>query len=122
MRKSVRFFLFILDEILVIVGIFLVLYYFDVSFEIFLVFFLLFLFILGFTSYVFLPQLKQPATGVEGLIGLKAVALDSFDHQGLVFVRGEQWRAVTTERSVKKDEIVLITKVDGLTLTVEKIR
>ncbi|MFO8077200.1 MAG: NfeD family protein [Thermoplasmatota archaeon] len=110
-----------LDELLVAAGVLLVLFYFDVSFEIIFSVIVLVAVLLVFLSYVFFPQLKQPVTGSEGLIGLKAVALESFDDMGSVLVHGEQWKAVTQDKTVKKDDIVLITEVNGLTLTVEKI-
>ncbi len=121
MRNSVKYFLFMLDELLAAAGVLIVLFYFDVPFEIISSVIVLLVVLLVFVSYVFLPQLKQPVTGSEGLIGSKAVALESFDDGGRVFVHGEQWRAVTHGKSVKKDDIVLVTEINGLTLTIEKI-
>lgn len=96
-------------------------HYLNVSFDIFI--FLLVIIIIGFVfiSYVFLPQLKKPVTGSEGLIGMKGIALESFNNQGRVRVHGEQWKAVTKNGLIKKNDEIKIVDVHGLTVTVEKL-
>lgn len=71
-------------------------------------------------------QRAQPITGQEGLIGQKGpvrVPLTSNKEKppyaGQVLVTGQLWRAVANE-PVEKDEVVVVTAVEGLTLHVEK--
>ena len=63
-------------------------------------------------------------TGVEGLTGMEAVALEDFkeDHKGTkgsVLVYGEIWTGVS-EDDIQKDDIVTITAVNGMKLSVKK--
>ncbi|MFH1060956.1 MAG: NfeD family protein, partial [Pseudomonadota bacterium] len=59
-------------------------------------------------------QIARSVTGAEGLIGQRAVALDA----GRVRVLGEIWRAKASAPFAVGQELI-VTKVDGLTLTVE---
>ncbi|MFH1058494.1 MAG: NfeD family protein [Pseudomonadota bacterium] len=59
-------------------------------------------------------QRAQAVTGAEGLIGQRAVALDA----GRVRVLGEIWRAKAAAPFAAGQELI-VTKVDGLTLSVE---
>jgi membrane-bound serine protease (ClpP class) len=121
MRNITKYFLFILDELLFVIIAIITMHYLNVSFDIFI--FLLVIIIIGFVfiSYVFLPQLKKPVTGSEGLIGMKGIALESFNNQGRVRVHGEQWKAVTKNGLIKKNDEIKIVDVHGLTVTVEKL-
>jgi membrane-bound serine protease (ClpP class) len=56
-------------------------------------------------------------TGIEQLLHETALALDDFEHTGLVQVRGEIWRAITIA-PVRKGQLLRITRVTGLTLEV----
>ena len=63
-------------------------------------------------------------TGVEGMTGAEAVALEDFkeDHKGTkgsVLVYGEIWTGVS-EDDIRKDDIVTITAVNGMKLSVKK--
>src|SRR5574341_1036485 len=62
---------------------------------------------------------EKADTGKEGLIGLRGEAKTDISPAGQVFVRGEYWSARSDE-PVKKGEKVIITAVEGLTLTVKK--
>ncbi len=65
---------------------------------------------------------RKPVTGVEELIGMKGYAKEDFSSgKGLVMVHGELWQAISDEE-IKKDEEVIVEKVDGLTLKVRKIK
>jgi len=64
-------------------------------------------------------QLRQPATGSEGLIGKVGVVRTPVDPEGQVFVRGEIWRAVSEDR-IGEGEQVQVVGVDGLTLRVRR--
>jgi membrane-bound serine protease (ClpP class) len=62
---------------------------------------------------------ERADTGMEGLIGLRGEARADLSPTGQVFVRGEYWNAKSDE-PVKKGEKVVVTAVEGLTLTVKK--
>jgi membrane-bound serine protease (ClpP class) len=55
--------------------------------------------------------------GREQLVGSTGVVLEAFDAEGQVFAHGENWNAVS-EAPLEKDQAVLITGIDGLTLRV----
>lgn len=63
---------------------------------------------------------RKPVTGVEELVGMRGVAKTDFDkYRGMVLVHGELWQAVS-EDEIKKDQEVIVEKVEGLTLKVRK--
>ena len=60
-------------------------------------------------------------TGYEELIGMTAVVRQVLDPIGQVFVQGALWQARSaSDRRIAVDEKVVIEKVDGLTLTVDR--
>jgi membrane-bound serine protease (ClpP class) len=63
---------------------------------------------------------KQVAAGREDLIGKTAVVKTALAPKGLVLVEGERWAAVLDKGRAEPEEEVIITKVDGLKLTVTK--
>lgn len=64
---------------------------------------------------------KRPVvSGREELIGAQGMALEAFRDDGHVNVHSERWNAVS-ESPVKKDQAVVVTGIDGLTLTVRPI-
>lgn len=62
---------------------------------------------------------NKVTTGAQGLIGATAVAQTALTPQGKVFVHGEIWDAVAST-AIPIGQLVVIQKVDGLTLTVER--
>jgi membrane protein implicated in regulation of membrane protease activity len=55
-----------------------------------------------------------------GMIGLEAIAEETFSQEGMVFVRGELWRATAERGIVQKGQRVVVTAVrPGLMLVVE---
>jgi membrane-bound serine protease (ClpP class) len=60
------------------------------------------------------------AAGREDLIGRMAVVETALEPRGLVLVEGEHWTAVIDKGRAEPEEEVIITKVDGLKLTVIK--
>lgn len=58
-------------------------------------------------------------SGVNTLVGQQAVAMEDFEGRGRVKASGEIWKAVC-ETPVSRDERLVITQVDGLTLSVRK--
>ncbi len=58
-----------------------------------------------------------------GMVGLEAVAEETFSHEGRVFVRGELWRATTERGIVQKGQRVVVTEVrPGLLLVVGSVK
>ena len=60
---------------------------------------------------------RPVVSGREQLIGSQGTALVGFEREGEVFVHSERWRAVS-EAPVRQDENIVVTGIDGLTLTV----
>lgn len=61
------------------------------------------------------------ATGQEGLVGRLARVRQPLDPQGVVFVEGALWRAVSENGMVAKDEYVRIVSVHDLLLVVRPL-
>jgi membrane-bound serine protease (ClpP class) len=61
---------------------------------------------------------NKVTTGVEGMLGQSAIAVDDLNPAGTVMVRGEYWKALAPGH-VAASEPVRITGIDGLTLRVE---
>lgn len=59
-------------------------------------------------------------TGVEGLIGERAEAIEPCEPRGRVRLRNEIWSAVC-EQGAATGETVRVTGVEGLTVTVEPL-
>jgi len=80
----------------------------------------------GFTLFVLgsiiKSMRKKPATGKEGLIGLTGKVLEDIDgdNPGIVFVRGEYWEAISSNK-IDKGEKVIVKEVVGNILKVEEI-
>ena len=67
-------------------------------------------------------QRQRPVTGAAGLIGAAGEALTAIEagRPGQIRLRGEIWRAVSTE-SIPEGARVRVTALDGLTLSVRKV-
>ncbi|HWQ27440.1 MAG TPA: nodulation protein NfeD [Dehalococcoidia bacterium] len=64
---------------------------------------------------------RMPAyVGGQAMVGSVAVARSDLDPQGIVFLKGERWRAVAEDGPIREGERVTITDVRGLTLTVRR--
>jgi membrane-bound serine protease (ClpP class) len=66
----------------------------------------------------------KPTTGIEqlvGSVGQMTEPVESAGAEGMVLVHGELWRAAASE-SIPKGTRVRVSRVDGLTLTVEPLR
>jgi membrane-bound serine protease (ClpP class) len=63
---------------------------------------------------------NKVVTGAQGMVGETGVAQTPLSPQGKVFVRGELWDAVApTELPV--GQLVVVRKIDGLTLQVDRL-
>jgi membrane-bound serine protease (ClpP class) len=61
--------------------------------------------------------------GRDGLIGETGVALDAFDPDGVVEVRGARWRATAhREAGLSQGSEVVVAGVDGMFLEVEPVK
>ena len=60
-------------------------------------------------------------TGMEGLVGEKGTAMKDFSGTGKIFVHGEIWNAVSSDE-IKKDDKLVVDKVNGMELTVSLIK
>ena len=63
---------------------------------------------------------RPVVSGREELVGAAGVALESFDHEGHVFVHSERWNAMA-EAPVRQDQAVVVTGVDGLKLKISPV-
>jgi membrane-bound serine protease (ClpP class) len=72
-------------------------------------------------SIVVRARRNKVVTGVEGMLGLPAIAVNELNPSGTILVRGEYWTARASAR-VPASEPVRITGIDGLTLRVEPAR
>ena len=64
---------------------------------------------------------NKVVTGTQGMIGSFGEARSDIDPEGKVFVQGELWNAHAPSR-VELGEQVVVRKVQGLELEVEKVR
>jgi membrane-bound serine protease (ClpP class) len=72
------------------------------------------------TAFMALKARRQPVvSGREDLQGADAVALEDFEREGWARVHGERWR-VQSSVPLRCGEHARVTRVSGLTLTVEK--
>lgn len=72
------------------------------------------------TAYLALKARRRPVvTGREQLAGEEGEVLGDFDGEGWARVRGETWR-IKSPVPLKRGERVRVTRVDGLTLTVDR--
>jgi membrane-bound serine protease (ClpP class) len=62
---------------------------------------------------------SKPQSGMEGLIGEVGIVQKPIDPEGLVFVHGEYWRAISSEK-LEPGEMVAVEEVTGLILKVRK--
>ncbi|HEX9474122.1 MAG TPA: nodulation protein NfeD [Steroidobacteraceae bacterium] len=76
---------------------------------------------LGIVIYAVRARARPVVTGMDQLLKETAVAIEDFEHTGLVRVRGELWQAVTRD-PVKGGEPLRIVRIEGLTLMIERPR
>lgn len=72
-------------------------------------------------SRVILYRKKRVRTGSEALTGKSAEVIETFTGDGRVWLLGESWQARCSE-TVETGTSVRVTAIDGLILTVEKIK
>jgi membrane-bound serine protease (ClpP class) len=60
------------------------------------------------------------AAGREDLVGKTALVEVALEPKGIVLVDGERWTAIIESGSVEPEEEVIVSKVEGLKLTVTR--
>jgi membrane-bound serine protease (ClpP class) len=69
--------------------------------------------------YSFRLYQKKNTTGIEAMIGKEARVLSWKNTQGKVHFEGEDWQAYSDDSySLKRDDKVLISKIDGLRIKI----
>jgi membrane-bound serine protease (ClpP class) len=63
---------------------------------------------------------RKVAAGKEELVGKTAVVEIALEPKGIVLIEGERWTAILDKGHAEPEEEVIITKVEGLKLTVTK--
>ena len=76
------------------------------------------LFIIFAVYWSILAHRKKVVGGKEDLIGKTAVVELALEPKGVVLVEGERWTAIIDQGRVEPEEEVIITKVEGLKLSV----
>lgn len=64
---------------------------------------------------------QKVTTGKEGIVGEIGIAVTTLDPEGEVRIHGEYWKA-QSDAKIKKGQKVIVIKIDGLKLIVEKIK
>ncbi len=63
---------------------------------------------------------RQATTGKEDLKGNTAIVQRTLNPEGVVLFQGELWNAISSSGKIQAGEEVIITRVDGLKLSVIK--
>ena len=63
---------------------------------------------------------KRPRIGPESLVGRTAMVVEDLSPEGLVKLDGELWRARCLNGTARRREKVMVVKVDGTKLLVER--
>ena len=66
-------------------------------------------------------QRRKPTTGTEGIVGETGEALTVLDPSGEVRVHGEIWKAQAVSGKIKRGERIKVVRIEGFTLTVERL-
>jgi membrane-bound serine protease (ClpP class) len=120
MRQKVKFLLIIADEILIGSFLILLLFHFKWDYRSYVLVLIFLLVIIIFIAYIFLPQLKKPVTGTEGMIGLTGETIEELNPIGTVRIKGEFWTAESIEGRIEQGIKIIVQNVDGLELKVKK--
>ncbi|MFH1123161.1 MAG: nodulation protein NfeD [Pseudomonadota bacterium] len=72
------------------------------------------------STLAFRAYRSKPKSGMEGLMGEVGLVKEPLDPEGLIFVHGEYWSAVSTEM-IEPGEKVVVEAADGLVLKVRRV-
>lgn len=76
--------------------------------------------VLGLVIMMMRARNRPVVSGIEGMIGHTAEALEDFDSRGSVLLDGERWTAVTSAGPVTKGQLLRVSSIEGLVVRVEK--
>jgi membrane-bound serine protease (ClpP class) len=76
------------------------------------------LFLFWMISYLLKLRRRGAVTGKGSILGGTGTAMESFSGAGKVWLEGESWAAVSKVQ-IEKDQEVVVTAIDGLTLEVQ---
>ncbi len=76
------------------------------------------LFLMWLVSYLVKLRQRGAVSGKASILGGTGSAMESFTGEGKVWLEGEAWAAVS-KVAIEKDQEVVVTAMDGLTLEVE---
>ena len=63
---------------------------------------------------------RKISAGKEDLVGRLAVVETALDPRGIVLIEGERWTAISENGRAEPEEEVIVTRVEGLRLTVTR--
>jgi membrane protein implicated in regulation of membrane protease activity len=113
----------LLDDILILVLLFIGLPYFGIHLPLALIIgiALLWIVIAVFLYLVGGKVLKKkPLVGFTDMVNSKGKVVRAIAPEGMVKIKGELWSAKSERESIGRDEDVIVTGQDSLTLTVKK--
>jgi len=113
----------LLDDVAVLVLVFVVLWFFDVeiSLPVMIVIGLVFGTFVFIVHRAIVPSLRRKkVTGVEGMVGLTGEVTQSLTPKGVIKINGEYWQARSVEGEIDVGEEVVILKIKGLNLEVKQ--
>jgi membrane-bound serine protease (ClpP class) len=71
-------------------------------------------------SFLLKLRRRGAVSGADSILGGTATAMEDFADAGSVWLEGEAWNA-RSQVPVTKDEQLIVTRLDGLTLDVEPV-
>ncbi len=123
MRTLLTVFVLLLDEIVLVLIVFFVLW----KLGIYLPLWALISLVVGVAAFSVIfyrlvaPVLnKKQVTGREGMIGLEGKVVTGLTPEGVIKVRGELWKASSTDTAINTDEEVTVVGIEGLKLFVRR--
>ena len=110
-----------LDELAIGIALLLILHFLiDMDWWAYALIVLVLIAIILIKFYIFYPHFKRPATGMEGMIGLRGRTLETLNPSGRVKIRGEIWTAKSLDGKILEGKEVEIVDAEGLELLVRK--
>ncbi len=115
----------LLDEAIILALIFVALRFFDVQIPLLTTILVL----LPIAVLVVIIHIKvipsfrrKQTTGREGMIGLEGRVVQPLTPVGVIYVKGENWKAKSVGASIEVDEDVEVAGIEGLTLKVVRLQ
>jgi membrane-bound serine protease (ClpP class) len=67
-----------------------------------------------------LVRMRRQPVHVGSMVGARGIARSRLDPDGVVWVAGERWEAVSEDGSIELDDSIIVSAIDGLKLTVRR--